>query len=112
MLASMALVVIGNLQALAETAVLLLLGVFISTNVAGLVQRKDKVTHPNFQVWGIVPVLGIGSCLLLLAQQKGEVWQYGVGFLVVGLMLHLMAQWAAKREAAPSNYSAAALTRF
>ena len=71
--ASMVLVVIGNLQALAETAVLLLLGIFINTNVAELVLRKDKVAHPNFQVWSIVPVLGIGSCILLLAQQKGEV---------------------------------------
>ena len=72
-MASMVLVVIGNLQALAETAVLLLLGIFINTNVAGLVLRKDKVAHPNFQVWRIVPVLGISSCILLLAQQKGEV---------------------------------------
>ena len=53
-------------------------------------------------------MLGIGSCLLLLAQQKVEVWLYGLVFLVVELMLHLLAQWAAKREAAPSNYSAAA----
>ena len=52
---------------------LLLLGIFINTNVAELVLRKDKVAHPNFQVWSIVPVLGIGSCILLLAQQKGEV---------------------------------------
>ena len=87
---------------------LLLLGIFINTNVAELVLRKDKVTHPNFQVWSIVPVLGIGSCLLLLAQQKVEVWLYGLVFMVVELMLHLLAQWAAKREAAPSNYSAAA----
>ncbi len=107
-LASMGLAVMGNLQALAETVVLLLLGVFISTNVAVLVLRKDKVAHPHFQVWGIVPVLGIGSCLLLLAQQKGQVWLYGLGFLAVGLVLHLLAQWAARREAAPSNYSAAA----
>ena len=71
---------------------LLLLGIFINTNVAGLVLRKDKVTHPNFQVWSIVPVLGNGSCLLLLAQQKGEVWRYCAQFLVVGLMLHLLAQ--------------------
>ena len=87
---------------------LLLLSIFINTNVAGLVLRKDKVTHPNFQVWGVVQVLGIGSCQLLLAEQNGEVWQHGVGFLVVGLVLHPLAQWAAKREAAPSNYSAAA----
>ena len=71
---------------------LLLLGIFINTNVAGLVLRKDKVAHPNFQVWGVVQVLGIGSCQLLLAQQKGEVWQYCAQFLVVGLMLHLLAQ--------------------
>ena len=91
---------------------LLLLGIFINTNVAEPVLCKDKVAHLNFHAWGIVPVLGIGSCLLLLAQQKVEVWLYGLVFLVVGLMLHLMAQWAAKREAAPSNYLAAASRRF
>ena len=107
-LASMALAVMGNLQALAETVVLLLLGVFISTNVAVLVLRKDRVAHPHFQVWSIVPVLGIGSCLLLLAQQKGQVWLFGAGFLVVGLVLHLLAQWAAKRAVSSSDFSAAA----
>ena len=107
-LASMALAVMGNLQALAETVVLLLLGVFISTNVAVLVLRKDKVAHPHFRVWSIVPVLGIASCILLLTQQKGDVWLYGLGFLGVGLALHVLAQWATKREAASPDFSAAA----
>lgn len=85
-LASMGLAVMGHLQALAETVVLLLLlGVFISTNVAVLALRKDKAAHPHCQVW-----------------------LFGLGFLAVGLVLHLLAQWAARREAAPSNYSAAA----
>ena len=104
-LASMALVVMGNLQALAETVVLLLLGVFISTNVAVLVLRKDKVPHPHFQVWRIVPVLGVASCVLLLTQQKGQVWLFGAGFLVLGLVLHMLAGWASKREGEPSNFS-------
>ena len=107
-LASMALAVMGNLQALAETVVLLLLGVFISTNVAVLVLRKDKVAPPHFQVWSIIPVLGIASCLLLLMQQTAQVWLFGAGFLVLGLALYMLARWATRRKAAPSDQAATA----
>ena len=47
---ALGLIVIGNLKALAELVVLLvvLLFVFISTNVAVLVLRRDKVEHAHF----------------------------------------------------------------
>ena len=86
--AAMALTAIGNLQVLAETMVLLLLMVFISTNLAVLELRRDKPAHSHFQVWTPTSVLGIASCLLLLAQQKGTVWWFGSGFLVLGLALY------------------------
>ncbi len=53
----MLLTLVGDVGTLAETVVLLLLFVFISTNVAVLVLRKDKVEHDHFRVWTWVPVL-------------------------------------------------------
>ena len=47
----MALTLVGDLSTLAETVVLLLLFVFISTNVAVLVVRRDTVNHAHFRVW-------------------------------------------------------------
>lgn len=89
--AAMALTSIGELSTLAETVVLLLLFVFISTNVAVLVLRRDTVNHSHFQVWTPVPVLGVASCLLLLTQQSAKVWLFGAILLAVGLLLHLVA---------------------
>lgn len=71
-LVAMVLTLIGDLSLLASTVVLLLLFVFISTNVAVLVLRRDKVEHDHFRVWTAVPVLGVASCVLLLTQQSGE----------------------------------------
>ena len=50
--------------------VLLLLFVFISTNIAVLVLRKDTVDHDHFRVPRLIPYLALGSCVLLLAQQE------------------------------------------
>ncbi|WP_431230949.1 APC family permease [Mycolicibacterium psychrotolerans] len=88
---AMALTSIGELSTLAETVVLLLLFVFISTNVAVLVLRRDTVSHSHFRVWTPVPVLGVASCLLLLTQQSAKVWLFGAILLAVGLLLHLIA---------------------
>ena len=53
---------------------LLLQIVFISTNVAVLVLRKDHVDKDHFRVATIVPVLGVLSCVLLLTQQSAGTW--------------------------------------
>ncbi len=83
---------VGDLATLAETVVLLLLFVFISTNIAVLVLRKDTVEHKHFQVWTFVPVLGILSCIGLLTQQSLQVWLFGALLLVVGAILYFVAR--------------------
>lgn len=88
---AMLLTSVGELSTLAETVVLLLLFVFISTNVAMLVLRRDTVDHSHFRVWTAVPVLGVASCVLLLTQQSAKVWLFGAVLLTVGAILHLLA---------------------
>lgn len=89
---AMLLTLTGDLSTLAETVVLLLLFVFISTNVAVLVLRRDVVEHAHFRVWTIVPVLGVASCVLLLTQQSGKVWVFAGILLGLGAMLYLGAK--------------------
>lgn len=97
---AMILTAIGDLSLLAETVVLLLLFVFISTNVAVLVLRRDKVDHNHFRVWTVVPILGVASCILLLTQQSAQVWLFGAVLLAVGVVLFLLARFSQKRAAA------------
>ena len=94
---AMCLTLIGDLSTLAETVVLLLLIVFISTNVAVLVLRRDTVEHSHFRVWTAVPVLGVASCVLLLTQQTAKVWLFAAILLVVGVVLYLSARVATRR---------------
>jgi APA family basic amino acid/polyamine antiporter len=89
--AAMLLTLVGNLSTLAETVVLLLLVVFISTNVAVLVLRRDPVEHDHFRVWTVVPVLGVASCVVLLTQQTAEVWLFAAVLLALGAALYLLA---------------------
>jgi APA family basic amino acid/polyamine antiporter len=89
---AMLLTLVGDLSTLAETVVLLLLFVFISTNVAVLVLRRDKVEHEHFRVWTIVPILGVASCVLLLTQQSGLVWLFGGILLAIGAGLYYLAR--------------------
>jgi APA family basic amino acid/polyamine antiporter len=94
---AMILTTVGDLSTLAETVVLLLLFVFISTNVAVLVLRRDRVEHDHFRVWTFVPVLGVLSCVLLLTQQSAQVWLFGAILLAVGVVLFLVARFSQKR---------------
>jgi APA family basic amino acid/polyamine antiporter len=91
------LTLVGDLTTLASAVVLLLLFVFISTNIAVLVLRRDRVEHKHFKVWTFVPVLGVASCILLLTQQEPIVWAFGAGFLVLGAILYAIAR-ATKRS--------------
>ncbi|MDO8337722.1 MAG: APC family permease [Microcella sp.] len=97
------LTLIGDLALLAETVVLLLLVVFISTNVSVLVLRRERVEHEHFRVWTPVPVLGILSCVLLMTQQAPRVWLTAGILLAIGALLHLGARVAARRRPAPSD---------
>jgi amino acid transporter len=90
---------VGDLSTLAETVVLLLLFVFISTNVAVLVLRRDTVEHEHFRVWTAVPVLGVASCVLLLTQQTAKVWLFAAILLAVGAVLYMVARATTRRAA-------------
>lgn len=95
-LVAMGLTLVGDLATLAETVVLLLLFVFLSVNVSVLVLRLDRVEQDHFRVWTFVPVLGIGSCILLLTQQRPVVWLFGAILIAVGVALYLLARWGRK----------------
>lgn len=94
---AMVLTSIGDLSTLAEMVVLLLLFVFIATNVAVLVLRRDAVDHDHFRVWTAVPVLGVASCLLLLTQQTAKVWLFAAILLAVGVVLYFVARATTRR---------------
>ncbi|MGO4689913.1 APC family permease [Glaciibacter sp. 2TAF33] len=96
---AMLLTLVGDLSLLASTVVLLLLFVFLSTNIAVLVLRRQAVEHSHFRVWTFVPVLGVLSCVLLLVQQSAEVWLYGAILLLAGTVLYFLAQLTRRRAA-------------
>lgn len=99
-LIAMLLSLVGDLGLLAETVVLLLLFVFLSANVSVLVLRRDTVDHDHFRVWTFVPILGIGSCILLLTQQSGTVWLFGGILLTVGVALFALTRLTRRRVSA------------
>jgi amino acid transporter len=82
----------GELVDLAATVVLLLLFVFLSTNVAVLVLRRDTVDHDHFRAPTALPVLAVLSCLGLLTQQQPQHWALAAVLLVVGVVLHLVTR--------------------
>ena len=84
---AMLLVLTGDLEALADTTVVLLLLAFIGVNTAVLVARRDRVDADHFVVPTPVPILGILVCLALLTQQEGEVFARAGLLLLVGLVL-------------------------
>ncbi|QXH77907.1 APC family permease [Pseudomonas salmasensis] len=87
-LMAISLTLSGTLEALAETVVLLLLFVFLSTNLAVLVLRRDLVAEHHFRVPTWVPVLAIVSCLILLSQQGLDTWLRGGALMLLGSALY------------------------
>ncbi|WGW10443.1 APC family permease [Saxibacter everestensis] len=99
-LIAMVLVLTGDLAALAETVVLLLLFVFLSTNLAVLVLRKDRVEHKHFRAPVVIPCLAIASCVLLLTQQAAEIWLRGAILLAIGIALYFLNRIVQRRTVA------------
>ncbi|WP_432492596.1 APC family permease [Kineococcus auxinigenes] len=97
-LVSMALVATGDLADLAATVVLLLLFVFIATNVAVLVLRRDDVAHRHYRAPTALPVLGIVACVALLTQQEAGVWLRAAILLAVGVVLYAVTRRAVPAE--------------
>ncbi|GAB3533776.1 APC family permease [Arthrobacter tecti] len=95
---AIALTLTGDLASLAETVVLLLLFVFISTNVAVLVLRKDRVDHKHFRIPTVVPYLAVASCVLLLTQQSAEIWLRAGILVAVGVVLYFVSAAVTRRS--------------
>ena len=86
---AMLLIVTGDLEALADTTVTLLLIAFIGVTHRCSHCRRDRVDHDHFHVPSAVPVIGVLVCIGLLTQREGRdlpalgrpcccsVWRYG-----------------------------------
>ncbi|MEU2350222.1 APC family permease [Modestobacter sp. NPDC049651] len=99
---AMGLTLNGDLGDLANIVVLLLLLVFLSTNTAVLVLRRDRVAADHFTIPVVVPVLAIASCVLLLWQQEARTWLWAGVMLLVGVALYLLAQAPWWRRSTPA----------
>lgn len=97
---AIALTFTSTLAVLAETVVLLLLVVFLSTNLAVLVLKRDKVAHEHFRVHWLFPLLAIGSCILLLFQQSAGTWLRAGIMLAVGGLLFMLSSYARRSSRA------------
>ncbi|MFD8232903.1 APC family permease [Streptomyces sp. NPDC059696] len=86
-LLAMLLSLTGSVATLASTLVLLLLVVFLMVNTAVLVLRRDPGKTDHFRAPTALPVLGIGSCVLLATQIETQVWLRGLAILAVGAVL-------------------------
>jgi amino acid transporter len=100
---AMGLSLVGDLTTLANTVVLLLLFVFLSTNTAVLVLRRDRVAADHFRVPAVVPVLAVASCLLLLWQQEAQTWALAGVLLAVGVVLYLVTALPRRRAEARAD---------
>ena len=94
------LVVIGDLETLADTTVLLLLFAFVAVHLSVLVLRRTPVDHEHFTAWIGFPVLGALSCGALIVQKLLEdaiVFAYAGRAAAVGLVLWLLSSRASRR---------------
>ena len=89
------LVIVGDLETLADTTVLLLLFAFVAVNGAVLVLRNQPVDHKHFRAWIGFPVLGAACCIALIIQKLVEdavIFAYAGGLLAFGLVLWAIAR--------------------
>lgn len=99
---SLLLALLGSIEVLASTLVVLLLVVFSSVNLAVLVLRR-RGTDPeaqadHYRVPTLLPVLGLLSCLLLATQVDGATWRFALPMLAVGAALAVVAQRRTRRR--------------
>ncbi|OZD58457.1 amino acid permease [Rhodococcus sp. 14-2470-1a] len=90
---AMGLCLTGSVAALAETVVLLLLFVFVSTNVAVLVLRRDDTGEDHFRAPTILPILALVTCVVLATQQSAETWLRAALLLAVGVLLYVVRRF-------------------
>lgn len=88
----------GSVAALAETVVLLLLFVFVSTNIAVLVLRRDRADTDHFRTPTALPVLALITCVVLLTQQSAATWLRAGLLLAVGVALYFVGSVLSSRN--------------
>jgi amino acid transporter len=102
------LVATGDLAALADTTVLLLLCAFAIVNVAVLVLRRDEVPHEHFRAPTIAPILGAVVCVVLIVDNEAEIFLRAGLLLLLGAALWVLAYAGGHRppaEEAPGERS-------
>ena len=97
---SLVLALTGEVAALAETLVLLLLVVFVAVNAAVLVLRRDEGEAEHFRVPAALPWLGLASCVLLFTRIDGSVWLRGLVLIGLGVLLAAVNLARSRRRAA------------
>jgi amino acid transporter len=84
------LVIVGDLETLADTTVLLLLFVFVCVNAAVLVLRREPVDHEHYRAPTALPVLGVIACVALIIQKAFDdiaIFAYAGGLIAIGIAL-------------------------
>ncbi len=90
---SIVLIATGDLATLADTTVVLLLGVFTIVNIAVLVLRRDPVEHDHFHAPAVFPVLGALVAVGLLVHTANDdlaVFARAGILIAVGALLWLL----------------------
>ena len=87
---SAGLILTGDLGDLADTTVLLLLGVFIAVNASVLILRRDPVPHEHFRAPSALPVLGIVACVVVMSQVEAVTFLRAGALLGLGLLLWVL----------------------
>jgi len=82
------LIVLGELETLADTTVLLLLLVFAVVNVSVLVLRRDDVGVDHFRAPTAIPIIGIAVIVLLLTQTEAKIFGWAAALLGLGVVLY------------------------
>ena len=81
------LILTAEVETLAETTVLLLLGVFILVNISVLRLRSDGVDHDHFTAPTALPVVGALTCAALITQTEAGIFLRAGILLLTGLVL-------------------------
>ena len=84
---AMVLIASGDLGALADTTVLLLLLVFSAVDVAVLVLRRDPVDHAHFRAPTIVPLIGAVVSMALMTTKEAQTFVRAGLLLLFGVAL-------------------------
>lgn len=96
---SLVLALTGEVEALAETLVLLLLIVFVAVNGAVIALRREEGEPGHFRVPVVVPWLGLASCAVLFTRIDGAVWLRGLILVGIGVVLAVVNAARARRGA-------------